>query len=104
VKRLAGLLPILLVGCTFTVSTPEKHKPAIHGYVHHRTHRTASKTTVVDAAWMLEYHRLQATHGDYTVPDDMKIEPLEDGKFRIPKSVLKHFKDLSRTPAATPTP
>ena len=53
---------------------------------------------------MLEYHRLQATHGDYTVPDDMKIEPLEDGKFRIPKSVLKHFKDLSRTPAATPTP
>lgn len=98
---------MFFLSCTFTISTPDKpkSKPATHGLVRHKQHKSiTSKTVEVDSAWLLTYQKLQTEHGDYTIPDDNKIQPLPNGKFQIPITLLKHFKDLSQTPGATPTP
>ncbi len=100
---------LFLCGCGFTVTiTPtQKKKPALQAsHVHHQKHKKQqqSATIVVDSNWMSEYHRLESRHGEYKLPDDGKIETLSNGKFRVPRSLIKHFQDLSQTPEVTPTP
>jgi hypothetical protein len=51
--------------------------------------------------WIENYKKLEAAHGDYQISDDAKIEPLPDGRFRVPDTVLQHYQDLLM---AKPTP
>jgi hypothetical protein len=60
----------------------------------------------VSPQWLTEYHNLEQSHGDYTIPDDTRIQVESTGKIKVPHSVVKHFNDLSQAPAKSeePTP
>jgi hypothetical protein len=71
----------------------------------HGTHRSAATQgmAVVSPEWLGEYRNLEAEHGDYTIPDDHRIQVDQTGKIKVPTSVIKHFHDLSKAPTE-PTP
>ena len=104
-KLLAIIAACLLSGCTVTVTPLPKYRSVYHrhhaGTIHRRT---SSNSTLVDAKWLEEYHRLEADHGNYAIPSDGQIETTSTGKFRVPRAVLKHFDDLNHTLLPTPTP
>jgi hypothetical protein len=70
---------------------------------HHTTHRKAASedTMYVSPAWLTEYHEMEAEHGGYAIADDAKIKH-EGDKVKVPRTVLKHFHDLSRIPTPPP--
>lgn len=62
-------------------------------------------TASVSPQWLDTYRSLEAEHGDYTIPDDHKIQVSSDGKIRVPTTVIRHFNDLSKAPTqAEPNP
>jgi len=84
-----------------------KHKAIYAHHVSKPLHHikpSDSISTVVDATWLAQYHKLEATHGNYAIQDDQKIEAVANGKFRVPRTTLQHFDALNKTPPATPTP
>ena len=96
------LLALVLVACTIRIEPLGYKKPAPVKQRHHRhgIHRSAAAegATYVSPAWLNEYHQLQEEHGGYTIPDDAGIQVNSQGKIKVPKSVVKHFHDLSRYP------
>lgn len=114
---MVAVIPLNLSTCTLTIdSNPSpKHKPAAHGKSKHKakkkypseatTESVPEKTPVppnVKESWWIEnYHKLEAAHGDYTIPADAGIKPLPDGRFEVPDKVLTHYQDLLM---AKPTP
>lgn len=73
-----------------------------HATTHHR--RAASQDAMyVSPAWLQEYHEMEAERGGYSIADDNKIEVHGD-KVKVPRTVLKHFHDLSTAPKAETTP
>jgi hypothetical protein len=91
----------LCIGCTIEVR-PLGYKPPVKKVAtkKHTTHhrKAASEDTMyVSQAWLHEYHEMEAEHGGYTIADDRKIQ--QDGdKVKVPRTVLRHFHDLSKTP------
>lgn len=67
---------------------------------HHGTHRAAASqgTAIVSPEWLGEYRNLEAEHGDYTIPDDHRIQVGPKGQIKVPTAVIKHFNDLSKAP------
>lgn len=56
--------------------------------------------------WIENYHKLEAAHGDYTIPSDSDIVPMGNGQFKVPSAVLTHYQDLllaKPSPSASPT-
>jgi hypothetical protein len=98
----------ILVGCTITVKPLPPQKK--HHHYTHRSNRikkagkqekpTPAKN-IKETWWVENYHKLEAARGDYTIPEDADIEPLPDGRFRVPNAVLTHYQDLL---LVTPTP
>lgn len=105
ISALASVL-ILFSGCTITVTPLDKvpKKKGKRTPVHHSTSRSvikkeapshAPKSANIKETWWVEnYHKLEAAHGDYTIPDDANIEPLPDGRLKVPDAVLSHYNDL----------
>lgn len=93
-----------LVGCTIEVR-PLGYKPPVRKVAHtkHSTkHRRAASedTMYVSPGWLTEYHQMEAEHGGYAISDDQKIQH-EGDKVKVPRTVLKHFHDMSKM---TPPP
>jgi hypothetical protein len=103
-SHLILMLLFVAVGCAAcTIEVrPLGYKPPVRKVAHakHSTHhrRAASEDTMyVSPAWLSEYHEMESEHGGYGIADDAKIQ--HDGdKVRVPRTVLKHFHDLSKTP------
>src|SRR5437762_6924952 len=95
----------LCAGCTgytVTVRPITTTRKPIH---HHPVNKSKpASSTVVDHDWMVQYRQLESEHGDYKIADDSKCEPTHDGKFRVTRAMLEHFRDLSVSPVSTPTP
>lgn len=97
------LILISFSGCTITIkplpATPQsRHKGKSH---HHQSSRHGHPITrqpispnIKETWWYENYKRLETEHGDYTISDDSKIEPLPDGRFKVPDTVLAHYQDL----------
>ena len=49
----------------------------------------------VSPGWLTEYHQMEAEQGGYSIADDAKIQH-EGDKVKVPRTVLKHFHDLSK--------
>lgn len=98
IAALFGALVFLAWGCTIQI-TPLGYKPPVRRVVKkHTTHhrKAASQDTMyVSNAWLQEYHEMEAEHGGYAITDDQKIQH-EGDKVKVPRTVLKHFHDLSR--------
>ena len=96
---------MLLVGCTVTIKPLTQNKKARvprHQKHTEKNHPRKKQTNNVKETWWIEnYHKLEASHGAYTIPSDVKIRPLPDGRFLVPDEVLKHYQDLL---LVTPTP
>lgn len=112
-KRIAiFLLLAALSGCTITVApipTKKKHGRQSRHYASSRTVKKKPSPppakNIKETWWIENYKKLEAAHGDYTIHDDAKIEPLPDGRFRVPDTVLAHYQDLlltQPTPKETP--
>ena len=96
----------LFTGCTMTVQTLPLHrqKQPARKIAHKPPVTHSSSMTLVDSAWLANYKKLESDHGDYTILDDSKIASV-GGKFRVSKSVMDHYQDLTRAKAtATPAP
>lgn len=74
-----------------------KHKK--HRGVHHAA--ASQGMAIVSPEWLGEYHNLEAEHGDYTIPDDHRIQVGPKGQIKVPTTVIKHFNDLSKAPTQT---
>lgn len=74
-----------------------------HRVVHHHKAVSSQPSAYVSPQWLDTYRSLEAEHGDYTIPDDHKIQVSQDGKIRVPTTVIRHFNDLSKAPTQ-PTP
>ena len=109
------LVPLLFVltGCEIHPLGTQAKLQALqraqrHG--HHTSTRHHHKATTLGTAsvspqWLDTYRQLEAEHGDYTIPDDHKIQVSSDGKIKVPTTVIRHFNDLSKAPTqAPPTP
>jgi hypothetical protein len=99
------LVGLMFVGCTITV-TPIAKKPTKHRYkktVAKKPEKTNS-WLIVDSDWLAQYRQLEEQHGNYTLSDDAKVEPAGEGKYKVTHAMMDHFRDLSLTPVATPTP
>lgn len=71
---------------------------------HHRGVHHAAATqgmAIVSPEWLGEYRNLEAEHGDYTIPDDHRIQVGPKGQIKVPTTVIKHFNDLTKAPAET---
>ena len=92
-----------LTGCTIDVRPwpPTPPKKTVKHTKKKGVHRLAAAegTLIVSPAWLEEYNNLKAEHGGYDIQDDTKIQVTSDGKIKVPKSVVKHFSDLSKAPA-----
>jgi hypothetical protein len=107
VGTLIALFVVAMSGCEIVpIGTTAKlkalQKKARTGRQHHTSHRRAASqdTMYVSPAWLQEYHEMEAEHGGYSIGDDAKIKH-EGDKVRVPRTVLKHFHDLSKI---TPPP
>jgi hypothetical protein len=98
-----------LTACTIKIEPLAKPKPVVvhrHGKKHHTAHRRAAAegAAYVTPQWLNEYHSLEADHGGYVIPDDSRIQVQNDGKIKVPHTVVKHFNDLSRAPVRPAEP
>lgn len=74
-----------------------------HASTHH--HRTTTQgSAYVSPQWLDTYRQLEAEHGDYTIPDDHNIHVSQDGKIKVPTTVIRHFNDLSKAPTQAEPP
>src|SRR6266850_6213499 len=92
------LLVCLCSGCagwTVTVKPLATPRTPIHRPVHKSK---PASSTVVDHDWMVQYRQLEAEHGDYKIADDARAEPTSNGKFKVTRAMLEHFRDLSVSP------
>jgi hypothetical protein len=100
---LTAIVVWMLAGCTIRIE-PLGYKPPVRKVTakKHSTHRKAASedTMYVSPAWLTEYHEMEAEHGGYSIADDRKIQH-EGDKVKVPRTVLKHFHDLSKI---TPPP
>jgi hypothetical protein len=101
-------ISIVALGCTIEVR-PLGYKPPVKKVVVHKKHsahrRAAAEDSMyVSPEWLTEYRELEKVHGDYTIADDHKIHVDTDGKVKVPRTVLRHFHDLSKTPVAEESP
>ena len=64
----------------------------------HRAHHATGGSAYVSPEWLDTYRALEAEHGDYTIPDDHRINVSPDGKIKVPTTVIRHFNDLSKAP------
>jgi hypothetical protein len=71
-----------------------------HHTVHHRAAGYRGMATV-SPEWLDTYRSLESEHGDYTIPDDHRIQVSPTGQIKVPTTVVKHFNDLSKAPAKT---
>jgi hypothetical protein len=71
-----------------------------HASKHHRS-AAAQGMAIVSPQWLSEYRNLESEHGDYTIPDDHRIQVSPSGQIKVPQNVVKHFNDLSKAPAKT---
>lgn len=95
-------ISVIALGCTIEVR-PLGYKPPVKKVTskkHHSAHRRAAAEDAmyVSPEWLSEYRQMEAAHGDYTIHDDQKIQVTQDGKVKVPRTVLRHFHDLSKTP------
>jgi hypothetical protein len=90
---------IVPIGTTAKLKALQRKARSSH---HKTTHRKAASedTMYVSPAWLTEYHEMEAEHGGYSIADDAKIQH-EGDKVKVPRTVLKHFHDLSKI---TPPP
>jgi hypothetical protein len=97
------LILICFAGCTIDlkvrpVSTPKPYKKTTVP----STKKTKLKSTqIVSAEWIESYKKMERESG-HTIPDDNNITPVGSG-YSVPKAVLDHNYDLSRT-ILKPTP
>src|SRR6266705_2496119 len=91
---------LFLPACTITVSPLPTHH-SIHHLQRHAAIKPHKPPCIKETWWIENYHKLEAAHGDYKIPGDSDIEPLPDGRFKVPSSVLTHYQDLL---LVTPTP
>jgi hypothetical protein len=54
---------------------------------------------IVSPEWLGEYRNLEADHGNYTIPDDHRIQIELNGRIKVPQTVVKHFNDLTNAPS-----
>lgn len=104
---------VAAMGCTITVKPIEQKTSRTYSRSTHRHYpssRTVKRTTpkpsdeshqIKETWWIENYKKLEAAHGDYTISDDARIEPLPDGRFKVPDTVLSHYQDML---LAKPTP
>lgn len=98
------ILAAMSLGCTITVrpitastSPKKKHSAKSRHYASSKTVKSQPSpipNNIKETWWVENYHKLEAARGDYTIPDDANIEPLPDGRFKIPDAVLHHYQDL----------
>ena len=102
-KRIAiAAIGLSVASCAYTISiTPiPKEHPVTHIKRHEvqAKHKSSpgskSKWQTKETWWIENYHKLEAAHGEYTISADADIEPLENGKFRVPPAVVQHYQDL----------
>lgn len=86
-----------VAACTIEVR-PLGYKPPVRKVAKkHTSHRRAASqdSMYVSPGWLSEYHQMEAEQGGYAIADDAKIRH-EGDKVRVPRTVLKHFHDLSK--------
>lgn len=96
------LILIPFSGCTITIkpipATPQsRHKGKLRHHrslSHHPVTLQPPSPNIKEGWWYENYKKLETEHGDYTISDDSKIEPLPDGRFKVPDTVLAHYQDL----------
>ena len=104
-RLITTLLIVLSFGCTITVKPlPKPRKYVYNSSRHSMREHTRSSQLVIDSDWLMQYRQLEEEHGNYKISDDSKVESVGGGKYRVTKSMLRHFRDLSQTPMSTPTP
>lgn len=85
-----------LQAASYRASRHKKHT------AHHAA--TGGAGAYVSPQWLETYRALEAEHGDYTIPDDHRIQVRSDGKIRVPTTVIRHFDDLSKAPTQPTEP
>src|SRR6266496_2316930 len=106
---MSRLITIFLIlsctGCTITVRPlPQKKRVIYHSTKRLKGKAKPANGTVVDHSWLVQYQQLEEDHGGYRISDDHKVQTLGSGKYKVPRSMLDHFRDLSLAPAVTPSP
>jgi hypothetical protein len=103
------LIVLALSACTVEIKPlpKKKKKRAAKHSQHQKAKREPSKLESekhfqVDSAWMARYRVLEATW-DYEIPEDDNIE-YQNGKYRVPPVVYRHYEDMAQTPKPSPTP
>jgi len=97
---IVSVVALFLSACTITVTPLPKHHP-VHNSTRHVVKKFHKPSNIKETWWIENYHKLEAAHGDYKIPGDADIQPLPDGRFKVPSSVLTHYQDLL---LVTPTP
>jgi hypothetical protein len=86
-----------VAACTIDVRPWPPPRKKVVAHKKHTSHRRAASqdSMYVSPAWLTEYHEMEAEHGGYAIADDQQIKH-EGDKVRVPRTVLKHFHDLSK--------
>lgn len=105
--KLVAAVSLFVAGCTITIAPLPKHKPPPtykkpHApIIHHAAAKPSAKSAtssyrVVDDVWIEKYKKMEK-EAQYEINADNDIEPLPDGRFKVPARVVDHYQDMLLT-------